>query len=169
MTAEPNGLRRLPDRLDQAMIALAAAILAGMAVLMNLEILGRTLLARSTHLSDEYSGYGLCAATMLCLVPAMRRGRFLRVEGLVSRLPPRGQAVAALFGAAVGLAVSLILCWSTAKLALTSYDFGTRSIETSETPLALPQAVMPLGFALLALAFVESAWRQAAALRTPPV
>ena len=156
------------DRLDQAMIALAAVILAGMAVLMNVEIFGRTLLARSTHLSDEYSGYGLCAATMLCLVPAMRRGRFLRVEGLVMRLPPRGQAAAALFGAIVGFAVSAVLCWSTAKLALTSYEFGTRSIEMSETPLALPQAVMPLGFALLVLAFVGAAWRAAAAFRAPP-
>ena len=153
------------DWLDSILLGLAGLILAGMALLMNVEVLGRTLLSRSTHMADEYSGYGLCAATMLCMVVAMRRERFLRVDGVIERLPPRVQAWASVFGAGVGCVVSLVLCWSTGKLAWTSYLFGSRSIEMSETPLAWPQAVMPLGFGLLAVAFVECGLARARALQ----
>ena len=67
-----------------------------------------------------------------------------------------GAAIAAV----IGLAVSAVLCWATGKLAWTSFQFDSRSIEMSQTPLAWPQALMPLGFALLALAFAEAAWRK---------
>lgn len=163
----PAERSRLFDRLDRIMIALAGLILAAMAVLMNVEVFSRTLLSRSTHVSDEFAGYGLCAVTMLCLVAAMRRGRFLRVDGIIERLPPRGQAAAEIFGAIIGLAVSLVLCWSTGKLAWTSYVFGTRSIEMSQTPLVAPQILMPLGFGLLALAFIEMVLRRYAGLLPP--
>lgn len=149
------------DQLDRWLVAVAAIILIGLGALMNLEVGARTLFSRSTQISDEFSGYGLCAITMLCLVPAMRRERFLRVDGIVERLSPPLQRAAETFGALIGLAVSAVLCWSTGKLALTSFQFDTRSIEMSQTPLAWPQALMPLGFALLALAFAETAWRKA--------
>ncbi len=153
-------LTRLFDQLDRWLIAVAAIILVGLGALMNLEVGMRTLLSRSTQVSDEFSGYGLCAITMLCLVPAMRRERFLRVDGIVERLSPPFQRAAETFGALIGLVVSAVLCWSTGKLAWTSFQFDTRSIEISQTPLAWPQALMPLGFALLTLAFAETAWRK---------
>jgi TRAP-type C4-dicarboxylate transport system permease small subunit len=161
-------LTKLFDALDRVLIAIAGVVLVAVAVLINVEVVGRTFFAWSTQMSDEYSGYGLCATTMLCLVVAMRRDRFLRVDGIVERLPPRGQAAAAIFGAAIGAAVSAVLCWSTAKLTLTSFVFGTTSIEFSQTPLAIPQSLMPIGFGLLCLGFLETAWRHSAVLRGTP-
>lgn len=161
-------LTRLFDQLDRWLVGLAAIILIGLGILMNVEIASRTLLSRSTQISDEFSGYGLCAITMLCLVAAMRRDRFLCVDGIVERLPPPLQRAAETFGALIGFFVSAILCWSTGKLAWTSFQFGTRSIEMSQTPLAWPQALMPIGFALLALAFVETAWRKGRGLAAAP-
>lgn len=161
-------LTRFFDRLDRWLVALAAIILIGLGALMNIEIASRTLLSRSTQVSDEFSGYGLCAITMLCLVAAMRRERFLRVDGIVERLNPMLQRAAEIFGALIGLAVSAVLCWATGKLAWTSFQFDSRSIEMSQTPLAWPQALMPLGFALLALAFIETAWRKARGVAAGP-
>jgi TRAP-type C4-dicarboxylate transport system permease small subunit len=154
-------LTHIFDQLDRWLVAVAAIVLIGLGLLMNVEIGARTLFSRSTQVSDEFSGYGLCAITMLCLVPAMRRGRFLRVDGIVERLSPPLRRAAETFGALIGLAVSLVLGWSTGKLAWTSFQFDSRSIEMSQTPLAWPQALMPLGFALLSLAFAETAWRKA--------
>lgn len=158
---------RFFDSLDRKLVAIAAVILLLVTALINIEVIARTFFSRSTQMSDEYAGYGLCATTMLCLVAAMRQGRFLRIDGVIERLPPRGQAIAEIFGCIVGFVVSAILCWSTAKLTLTSYQFGTRSIEFSQTPLAIPQALMPIGFALLCLGFVEVAIRRAAIFRAP--
>jgi TRAP-type C4-dicarboxylate transport system permease small subunit len=159
---------RLFDRLDTILVGTAGIVLAGIVVLMNVEVAGRSLFGRSTQMADEFAGYGLCAVTMLCLVAAMRRDRFIRVEGLVERLPRMGRMVCDVFGAAIGLGVSLVLCFATAKVAWTSYEFGTRSIEVSQTPLFLPQMAMPFGFGLLALAFVETAIRKVRLNRAGP-
>ena len=68
-------------------LVIGVAMIVAMAVLMNVEIAGRTLLGVSTQMSDEFAGYFFTAATMLCFLPALREGRFLRVEGLVALAP----------------------------------------------------------------------------------
>jgi TRAP-type C4-dicarboxylate transport system permease small subunit len=159
---------RLFDRLDTILVGAAGIVLAAIVVLMNVEVVGRSFFGRSTQMADEFAGYGLCVVTMFCLVAAMRRDRFIRVEGLTERLPRAGRLACDVFGAAIGLGVSLVLCFATARVAWTSYEFGTRSIEISQTPLFLPQMAMPFGFGLLALAFVETALRKVRAHRLAP-
>jgi TRAP-type C4-dicarboxylate transport system permease small subunit len=85
----------------------------------------------------------------------VRRGRFLRVDGLLQRTSGPVRALLEILEAVIGAAVSLVLAWATLRLALTSFDYGSVSLQPSQTPLAIPQAVLPLGFTLLALAFVE--------------
>jgi TRAP-type C4-dicarboxylate transport system permease small subunit len=50
--------------------------------------------------------------------------------------------------------VLLYATWATFR---TSVMFDSRSIQPSQTLLWIPQAVMPAGFLLLALAFLQSA------------
>ncbi|RYG06679.1 MAG: hypothetical protein EON92_19750, partial [Burkholderiales bacterium] len=59
-------------------LVIGVAMIVAMAALMNVEIAGRTLLGVSTQMSDEFAGYFFTAATMLCFLPALREGRFLR-------------------------------------------------------------------------------------------
>ncbi len=145
------------DVLERVAIMVSAVLLVLMGVLMNTEVAGRYLFGHSTQISDEYAGYLFTALTVLCFVPALRRGRFLSVEGLVERLPRSLRMPLDVLGALIGAAVSLVLAWASLRLALTSLDYGSVSLQPSQTPLAIPQAVVPLGFALLALAFVERA------------
>lgn len=152
---------RALDIIERIGLVLGVAAIVAMGVLMNTEIGVRTLFGFSTQISDEYAGYFFTAATMLCFLPALREGRFLRVEGLVALAPPRLQAAAEAFAAAIGAGTCLVLANATLDLAAASVTFGTRSLQASQTPLAIPQAFMPFGFSVLAIAFLEWGWLRA--------
>jgi TRAP-type C4-dicarboxylate transport system permease small subunit len=145
----------LLDRLERFAIAAAIVSVLLMGLLMNVEVFGRTLFGQSTQISDEFAGYFFTAATLLCLVPALRHGRFLRVEAVINRVPPTAQTVLKVIGGVIGAGMSAILAWTTFELAWTSWNYGTVSLQAIQVPLVIPQAILPIGFALLTLAFFE--------------
>jgi TRAP-type C4-dicarboxylate transport system permease small subunit len=143
------------DVAQRIALVVGALMIVAMMALMNVEIFARTGFGFSTQIADEFVGYFFTVSTMLCFLPALREGRFLMVESVVRRLPWRMQAVLHVLAALIGAGVSLILASSTYQLAATSFAFGTVSLQAFQTPLFIPQSVMPIGFVLLALAFTE--------------
>jgi TRAP-type C4-dicarboxylate transport system permease small subunit len=132
----------------------AGLLLVALAILVNVEIVARGAFNTSTLLSDEYSGYLFVWLTLIGFGHALQKGAFLRVEGLIDRLPARARAWADVLSALVGLVVAAVCTYATATLVLASIRYGTLSIQPSATPLWLPQLVMPLGFAVLVLIYV---------------
>jgi TRAP-type C4-dicarboxylate transport system permease small subunit len=126
------------------------------------EILARTVFGTSTLVADEYSGYLFVWITLIGFAHALQIGAFLRVDHLVSRLGPRGQALTDLLAAAAGIAVSTICVYGTGKLVLASLQLGTRSIQPSATPIWFAQAILPIGFAALVVVYLLLAGRAAA-------
>lgn len=136
-------------KLERATIFVSALIVVLMAILMNVETLMRYVFGASTRISEEYSGYLFCAATMIGFYPALMQGRFLRITALLSLLPNRARAIWEVVIALVAAAFCLVVaveCWG---LFQTSRAFGSISQEYSATPLMYPQSILPLGFALL--------------------
>lgn len=127
-----------------------------MMVLMGVEIGTRTIFHFSTQISEEYSGYLFAWMTLACFLYAQRNDRYLRIDALRTRLPLRFRK--ALDGVAALLAALLtaILLYSTWEGFYASWLFGTTSIQYSQTPLYLPQLIMPLGFGILFLAFLHT-------------
>lgn len=151
-------LSRVLDIVQRIGIVVGVAMIVAMGLLMNIEVGTRTLFGFSTQISDEYAGYFFTAATMLCFLPALRDERFLRVEGLIGLAPPRLRATAEAFAALIGAGTCAVLADATYDLTAASISFGTRSLQASQTPLAIPQTVMPLCFAILSIAFLEWGW-----------
>ncbi len=143
------------DVAQRIALVVGALMIVAMMALMNVEIFARSGFGVSTQIADEFVGYFFTVSTMLCFVPALREGRFLMVESVVRRLPWRMQAVLHVVASLIGAGVSLVLASSTYQLAATSFAYGTVSLQAFQTPLFIPQSVMPLGFVLLALAFLE--------------
>jgi len=131
----------------------AGVMLVAMAVLINIEILVRGTMGRSTLIADEYSGYLFVWLTLLGFAHALHGGAFLRVEALVNRLPRRWRAWTDVLNGLVGLSVALVCTYATSSLVLASLRFGTLSIQPSATPLWLPQLALPLGFGVLCLLY----------------
>ena len=161
----PPHLSALLDRASAALCDFGGWLLALMAVLINVEIFARYVLNRSTLIADEYAGYMFVWMSLFGFAHALRSGQFLRVEALVMRFGPRPRAFCDLLAALVGLGVAAIATWSASQLFMSSWRFGTVSIQPSATPLWMAQIAIPLGLAWLALLYVDLVRQAVAALR----
>jgi len=148
-------IKKMLDILERIGIVLSVLCLVAMAVLMNTEVFLRYVLGFSTQISDEYAGYLFIAATMLCFYPALRRNRFLQIQALVELLPFKVRAVLEILSTVCGAFICVVLGWQASKLSLSSLRLDSVSLQISQTPLWIPQIVVPIGFALLFVGFVE--------------
>jgi len=149
-------LGRLFDRLGDILVAVSTIMLLVMVVLMGIEIGYRTLFSASTQIADEYSGYLFTWMTLCCFLYAQRSDRFLRVDALRNRWSPRVRAAADGIASILSAGLTAVLLYATWATFRTSMEFNALSIQYSQTRLCIPQAIMPVGFALLLLAFVHS-------------
>lgn len=127
----------------------AGLLLVALTVLIGVEIVVRGLAGKSTLISDEYSGYLFVWITMIGFAHALQSGAFLRVDNVVNRMGPRGQALADILSATTGALVSAACVYATGTLMMASWRFGTVSIQPSATPLWIPQLMLPVGYVVL--------------------
>lgn len=146
---------RLFDRVSQWFVGFASFLLLAMVLLINVEVFGRYLFNYSTLISDEYSGYLFTWITLICFFYALRYRRLLRVEAVIHHAPPRLRNILELGAALVGLCVSAILVNATWTLVSVSWMFNSVSLQPSQTPLYVPEAIVPTGFVLLCLGYLE--------------
>ena len=139
---------------------LAAVLLVALLVLINVEVAARYLFRGSTLIADEYGGYLMAWITMLGAVHLLRADRHLTMNWMVDKLSPRAQNSVGICAALIGLAISAVLLYATCLLVAGSARFGTTSIQPSATPLVWPQLILPIGYALLCLAYVEEILRR---------
>ena len=158
-------LGALSRSLEATAMAVSVALLGVLLALMNVEIAARYLFNASTLVADEYGGYIYTWIVLLGAVHLLRSDRYLTMTAVVDRLSPRLRNVFGLLGGFIGLAVSAICLDAAWALLKSSYLFGTRSIQPSATPLALPQAILPVGYGLLCLAYAEEIFRRLAGFR----
>lgn len=142
----------MASKIEKTFLLLCSAAIIATILLMNVEIFARFFLNTSTKISDEFSSYLFCAATMLGFYPALMRGRFLRIPVALSLLPLRFRAVWEAVIALFSALFCLLLAWETWELFQMSRHLGSVSEQYSATPLMYPQLVLPIGLVLLALA-----------------
>ena len=151
---------RIATAVERALEAFAGVLLVAMLLLINTEVAARYLFNGSTLVADEYGGYLMAWITMLGAGHVLRADRHLSMTSLVDRLPPAARNAIGMAGAAIGLVVAAVLLYATATLVLSSARFGTLSIQPSKTPLVWPQLIMPLGYLLLCVAYLEEIVRR---------
>lgn len=122
---------------------------AGLIVIIDLELITRNLLGFSFNLSDEYSGYILVLLTFLSLPLCVVHGAFHRVTFVLDKFPFRVRAVMLLAFDLTALVFSAIILWESAKLVLNSQELATTAPTILMTPLWIPQLAMPVGAAAL--------------------
>jgi TRAP-type C4-dicarboxylate transport system permease small subunit len=137
----------------------AALIMVGMTGLILTEIVLRSFFARSTHIVEEYVGYGLMTMIFLGLGHSLERGNLIRVDLVVDRLPHGARralevAIALVALAVVGFVAQYVWISMARKL-----ELGTVSMTTAATPLWIPEAIVITGLAVFALQLVAYALR----------
>lgn len=136
-------------------IRASAVFLALMIILINIEVVGRYIFGFSTLVADEYGSYFFVWMTFLGFGWTYRRGNFLRLNILLDKVSPRIsnwlQGLAAI--ASSGLCGVLAYCvLDTVRI---SHAFHSVSLAYSKTPLFVPQIILPVALALLALMFLS--------------
>ncbi|MCF3935482.1 TRAP transporter small permease [Acuticoccus sp. M5D2P5] len=160
--AEPRwarGLRRGLDAVAIVALWIAGLTLVAILVVMNVEIVVRYLFGTSTLISDEYAGYGFVVMILTGLIYAHRRRALLRVDFALSRLKGRAGRILLGITALFSTVLAIFSAYAGYKTFALSFLFNSTSSYASETPLWIPQSVLPIGFALLALSFAEEAMR----------
>lgn len=103
----------------------------------------------------EIAGYLLATATFFALAPTLKAGAHIRVTMLLANLPDRMRRA---FEIWVLAAAAVAGSWMTARIALLAFDswrFNEVSVGILPIPLAIPQAAMAVGSAVLAITLFD--------------
>ena len=160
-------MRTALDRLYAAGLWAACGAMVLIAVLVLVQVAGR-LIDRAALLIGaappqitvpslaEIGGFLLVAAACLALAGTLQSGGHVRVTMIAGALPPAAARALTTLATAIAAGLAIWAGWYSFLQALDSWQFNSLSYGMVKTPLWLPQGVMTIGIALLALALVDA-------------
>ncbi len=128
--------------------------LAGIFILVALEVLSRNILGTSIPFSWDFSAYMMGGCFLLSSGNALKSGSHVRVTALFDVLSPRGVVLLNLAACAVGFAIACVLTYALGNMAYLSFVRGSAAATVVKTPLWIPQGVMTVGAAVFVLQLV---------------
>lgn len=134
-----------------AVLRLAAGMMLIASVCINFaNVIGRYVFADALSWAEEAMVFLTIGAVFLSVPPVGWLGRHIRMDVVVSMLPPRARAIADIFSDAVTILTCLMLAYFAWPVMSMLTELDQRS-ETANIPLIIPQAVVPLGLVLMAI------------------
>lgn len=152
---QDNLLTRIAMAVDKGVVifssVIAGAAVLVMALLIPVDVLGRYLFGKPTLIAVEVSGYLLVGLVFLGLVYTAHGDRNIKVELLTDKLKPAMRK--RLHGAVTicTIVFSAWLAWFTLQPVMMDFSLGTTSLTGTAIPIWVPSALIPLGFALVAV------------------
>lgn len=138
----------------------AALFMIAIVVLINVEIILRTVFNTSTFIADEFSGYFLVAVVLMGLAYALLHDVHIRVEVIRSRLDRRTRSIIDALCALAGSLLTLFVAYHALRMVIDAYQLGMTADSISETPLFIPQVLIPVGLLLFALQLIANGIRR---------
>jgi len=152
MHSTPLGKSTL-EQLGGAVIAfglrIAELATLGIMALIVADVVMRNLFNRSLLVVDELTGYLLVIMTFFGAAYSLRSGAMLRIEFILVSLPARIRALFDVLFDVLALGVTVVVFWQVARFTWSTLDRGMVAPTLLETPLWLPQVMMPLGCLVL--------------------
>jgi len=127
--------------------------MAFMAVSISYDVVMRYVLLAPTIWALEVNTFLL---VFLCVIPAadtLNAGTQIQITFLTERLPTAVQTKVPVVGNAVGVLFCGVMTWKGGSMAWAAYQHNDRMSTSLGTPLAIPYALIPIGFALLGLTY----------------
>lgn len=150
---------RLCDRLSQACGIIAGIMMLVGIALVLMEIVIRTLFSMTLYITEEYTGYLMVAITFLGLSYTLKEKGHIRMGFLHTVLKGKARIALDIYAFATGLVFCAIITTTTTGFFWDSVVSQSRSMQISETYLAIPQLFMTLGALVLALQFAAELGR----------
>jgi TRAP-type C4-dicarboxylate transport system permease small subunit len=132
---------------------LSAICLAGSVVINFVNIIGRYVFSVSIPWAEEIMLFLMvgCVFTGCCAVAW--QGRHIRMDVMISALPPKLHAFFNLLSDLVLIAAAIIVTIFSYPVIIELAAFDERS-EAANFPLVIPQSMVPIGYGLMALLVV---------------
>lgn len=143
------------DRLSKIFGMFAGIIMVFGVVLILIEVIVRAIFNSTIYITAEYTAYFMVAITFFGLALTLKDNEHIRIvflQKLIKEGKPR--LFLDIYSLIVGLIVFLIITLFTVKYFWSSVITGSQSMQFTQTYLAIPQFVMPLGSFLISLQFV---------------
>jgi len=140
-------------------LVLTAGDIAGVGVLLmslaiTMDVFLRYVFNAPTKWVNEASSYMLLVVVFLGLAYALREKAHIRIDFIVIRLPRRVQDWLQVISSIAFLIFTVILCYFTWNIFLTTVRFATTSRSIWDIPLAPWQVFLPLGLAIISLLLI---------------
>ena len=161
------------EDIDKTLSSIAAA-LAGLGIIVSIVlvvtgVIGRYILNLAILFIDEYTGYLLVLTTFLGLAYTLRTDGHIDVDLVVRHLPPRIKSGFRIVTTSIALVLTILLTIYTGDKTWSAYRMGSIATSPLETPLFVPQLVIPIGFGLLAVSLFTYLWKMVRAISTEDV
>jgi len=134
-----------------AVLRVAAGTMLITSVAINFaNIIGRYFLSVSLSWAEEAMLFLMIGSVFLAAPPVGWLGRHIRMDVIVSLLPPRVREIFEIFSDLVTIATCVMVAFFAWPVVTMLAELDQRS-ESANIPLVIPQAVVPLGLLLMAL------------------
>jgi C4-dicarboxylate transporter, DctQ subunit len=143
-------LRRSAAVLMAVLRAAAGAMLVASVGINFANIIGRYFLSVSLSWAEEAMLFLMIGCVFLGAGPVGWMGRHIRMDVVVSLLPPRARAAFEIFSDLVTIATCVALAIFAWPVMTMLAELDQRS-ESANIPLVIPQAALPVGLLLMAL------------------
>ena len=135
---------------------IAGICILATAFFVTYEVVLRALFDAPTEWVNEVSVYLILISAFLGLSPALAAGKHISVDLVTSKLSKQTNKVLGIIISILGMVFSLVFLVTSAEMALNSYQLNMLSTSTLRIPLYIPQASLPIGFAILTLQFLAN-------------
>jgi TRAP-type C4-dicarboxylate transport system permease small subunit len=143
-------LRRGADALMAALRVAAGLMLVASVAINFANIIGRYVLSVSLSWAEEAMLFLMIGAVFLAAPPVGWLGRHIRMDVVVSLLPPRMRQAFEIFSDLVTIATCIMVAYFAWPVMTMLQELDQRS-QSANIPLVIPQAVVPIGMMLMAL------------------
>src|SRR5262245_14657241 len=141
-------------RLFDALALIAALMLLAMVVVVTADIVLRNVGRGGFVWANEISEYSLYLMTLLTAPWLLRRGAHVRLDIILTLVPPRVAWLMEAVGDLLGFAVCVVLIRYGIAMTVDSYRIGAITIKNLVFPEWWLLAPLPLAFVLIAIEFV---------------
>ncbi len=154
------------DRLSGLGGILSAVLMMVALAMITIEMIIRTLYSKTLYITGEYTGYITAAIAFLALAYTLKEKGHIRVNFLHGIMTDRQRVLLEMYSFAVGFIVAVVLTVTAFNFFWDALISGTRAMQISNTYLAIPRFLLPMGLSVLALQFAAEFCRAVINLRT---
>lgn len=148
-----SATRRVIGSVMRMLSQVATLLLVAVAAINGANVVGRYVFSSPISWGEEVMLFLMIVAVFIAFPAVTWDGAHIRMDLLARALPARAHRLLEGLADLISLALSVLVVYVSVPIVMKLIEFGQRS-DAAEIPVAIPQAAIPLGFALAAVALI---------------